>query len=395
VHLCVQENGKEVLQLIKKPPHVMLEVRRLVNDNDHLHKQFGSHWMTFSPDAKDKLDPFAAETAAPWKSEDNGKSFSSTDTAQTQWLRYRHRKQPDSQDAALITNAMDYNGMQGDCWVSDLMLETEVDVQEAKGQVILELSSGCDQVQAVCDLANGKVQLQVYRSLADDKGKVTVKQVGTWEKQTSLNKPGKHQIRFANFDKRLTLWVDGKNQCAKDLCDYAAAEDGEYGPRYADLLPASVGAKGAKVTLRKIKLWRDTYYTRGRYFDPNQQLHSASDPTPDVSSLSLAKIQEKTAQAPGQVEGEAAGLPRPSIAAHAAWLEREGRGREKAFPCYYPLQHPVYHPSDRFGPDEYFALGDNSANSKDSRAWGQIPERLLLGKAITVYWPWSHWKIIR
>ena len=37
--------------------------------------------------------------------------------------------------------------------------------------------------------------------------------------------------------------------------------------------------------------------------------------------------------------------------------------------------------------DYYFLLGDNSANSKDSRYWGFVPDRYLLGKVFFVYWP--------
>ncbi len=39
------------------------------------------------------------------------------------------------------------------------------------------------------------------------------------------------------------------------------------------------------------------------------------------------------------------------------------------------------------GPDQYYAMGDNSFNSADSRYWGPVPERNLLGPATVVYWP--------
>ncbi len=45
---------------------------------------------------------------------------------------------------------------------------------------------------------------------------------------------------------------------------------------------------------------------------------------------------------------------------------------------------------------QYYALGDNSGNSQDSRAWGHVPEDNLVGRALVVYWPFNkHWGVIR
>ena len=38
-------------------------------------------------------------------------------------------------------------------------------------------------------------------------------------------------------------------------------------------------------------------------------------------------------------------------------------------------------------PDYFFFLGDNSANSKDSRYWGYVPRKYIIGKAFLRFWP--------
>jgi signal peptidase I len=44
----------------------------------------------------------------------------------------------------------------------------------------------------------------------------------------------------------------------------------------------------------------------------------------------------------------------------------------------------------------YFALGDNSYNSFDSRYWGPVPEQDLVGRGLLVYWPFiPHFGLIR
>ncbi len=53
-------------------------------------------------------------------------------------------------------------------------------------------------------------------------------------------------------------------------------------------------------------------------------------------------------------------------------------------PAGYPLDVPRTLP-----PKSYFALGDNSDESSDSRFWGYVPESSLVGKAVIIYYPFS------
>ena len=51
----------------------------------------------------------------------------------------------------------------------------------------------------------------------------------------------------------------------------------------------------------------------------------------------------------------------------------------------------------KMGEGEYFACGDNSDNSFDSRYWGPVPERNLRGTGACVFWPLANarWGMIR
>jgi signal peptidase I len=71
-------------------------------------------------------------------------------------------------------------------------------------------------------------------------------------------------------------------------------------------------------------------------------------------------------------------------------------------PDYSPTGQPrpfsLSNPTKTFTVPEhsYFAMGDNSAHSFDSRYWGLVPEPNLVGRGLFVYWPFTwHWGIIR
>jgi signal peptidase I len=46
------------------------------------------------------------------------------------------------------------------------------------------------------------------------------------------------------------------------------------------------------------------------------------------------------------------------------------------------------------GEDEYFVMGDNRNNSKDSRSFGPIHRADILGRAWVIYWPPADWGVV-
>ncbi|GAC1401351.1 MAG: hypothetical protein NVS4B12_08450 [Ktedonobacteraceae bacterium] len=40
-------------------------------------------------------------------------------------------------------------------------------------------------------------------------------------------------------------------------------------------------------------------------------------------------------------------------------------------------------------PDDFFVLGDNRVGSSDSRTWGFVPRKNIIGRAALVYWPFG------
>ena len=43
----------------------------------------------------------------------------------------------------------------------------------------------------------------------------------------------------------------------------------------------------------------------------------------------------------------------------------------------------------------YYVLGDNSGSSKDSRYWGFVDDKYLIGKAFMIYWPLQRIRLIK
>jgi signal peptidase I len=68
------------------------------------------------------------------------------------------------------------------------------------------------------------------------------------------------------------------------------------------------------------------------------------------------------------------------------------RDPSRPFDPYDPQNSQSYYVQ----PDCYWAMGDNSPNSKDSRYWGGVPKQNLVGRGYFVFWPFtSRWGWIK
>jgi signal peptidase I len=248
----------------------MLAMRRIVYDNDHLPTDLGPgvppRWAG---------DPGWTNAA--------DREFTQTKDSDTDsWVRYRHlllahgvgQPRPEGPvEPSIIRNFMGYNyadtgkidhSNEDKYWVGDLMVECNVDVAAGAGEFLMELSKGPDRYQARFDLSTGVCRLMRV-------GKVSATEIGKAE--TKLKGTGKHFVRFANFDERLTVWVDQSLPFGDGL-DYSGDRSG-VPDDVNDKQPASVGSRGpSRLTVRNLKLFRDTYYTAGG----GQVLKGAGDP---------------------------------------------------------------------------------------------------------------------
>jgi signal peptidase I len=72
--------------------------------------------------------------------------------------------------------------------------------------------------------------------------------------------------------------------------------------------------------------------------------------------------------------------------------------QQNGYPGYTLGPTYLNHPNDsyRVPNQDYWAMGDNSPNSFDSRGWGAVPAKNLVGLGALVYWPFTkRWGFIQ
>lgn len=375
--LTEEELAKLPRTIARKPPQKLLAMLQPVFDNDVMPKiaerGFPARWRP--PDGSTPGGWQPAEDD-PWL-ETDGSAAGKT------WLRYEHRVPSREQwyqrenlpdraeipvDPQWIRDFCAYNTnwcpndrhssqakTRGNHWVGDLALMCTLVLRSDSGEVVFELLEGGYQMQCRIDVATGTAALAILPEDPYGQAAQTLDAAPyRLSAQTEVRGPGRHEIVFSNVDDQLRLWVDGDVVPFGDrdaaTC-YLPLPNGR--PLPSDRAPVGIASRGAALRIGHLRVKRDVYY----------RADGPGSITDDESTMNAVLEQQ------GQDRRESHSWDAP------------GQVRERVF---------------QLGADQFLAFGDNSFKSKDSRLWGQefyVSRRLLVGKALLIYWPHSWEKL--
>jgi len=328
--------------IARKPPAKRRAMLQLVHDSAHVAPElvqagWPASWTDWS----------AAAAGCRWETAADGRSFAVTcDATGSAMLRWRNLlPAPEVWEAVAagrrvaalaapqpVGDLQPYNsGSRGPHWVGDVAVEFDLESRAPAGTLTLDLVKAGIPHRCTLDLATGQATLS--RKAADG----TVQAEG----RTEIAGRGRWRILFANVDDELSLFVGGRpvpfagpttwTRSLEDALDIAPVL---RGGTPGDMEPGDLAPVGITAT------------------------------GADVRMTGLRVLRDVYYIATGSAEAMAGRAPEEDLLAFA--LE----------------------------PGQYFMLGDNSAASKDSRAWGtpdqplhSVERRLLIGRALAIFWP--------
>ena len=324
-------DGKDLFRehsfrILRKPPVKMMAMSRIVNDNDFQPKTVAG---------KLPRNRWAPENPVAWTFDDPKmpKQFTATSPDNLSWLRYQNIQinwlEPEKSQPALITNFLGYNA--GEHREPNRNNEFRItgDGEYWVGDLIVEA-----EVEAQSD--DGEIVLELSRSV------------------------DRFQARFNLADGKCTL-VRNNLEGRKELASQSTTVKGKgtYKLRFANVDQQLTVWVGSKV----IDFGKDSEYAP----PPVRLTFDTADHRQE------GWFRENDLLAPASIGIQGKGVVK-KIRLLRDTFYTSPAGRVETFYVQ---------------PGHYFCLGDNSAASADSRSWGVVPERLLLGRALVVYYPLS------
>ena len=410
--------------ILHKPAHAIMNMRQLVYDNDYAAAPRVVEYMT----NRNWPTRWSSKQGG-WQSQDNTKSFQIDAADKPQWLRYSHylaslddwnRLLEQSEEELpgpgagvaaadaqpqLITDGYAYNmGMyaggptnrpqfeppkpdtRGMNWVGDLVVECQLESLSGKGKAVLELVEGGIRFQCELDLAAGTATLKIVDSRGD---LLPFDEKGSIQQPTAsipMQGIGSHQVTFANVDDQLHLWIDGDVVTFDTPTHYEGLKT--TAPTRADLSPVGIAAIGAKLNVDQLRLYRDVYYVAS---------HGHGQTYCDLKEdTRLHKYLLKAGARRGF--GSAAQLARDR-----AKFFSDPSEWGNAYDDTHQLTFSLRKFDDDPFEDQFFAMGDNSPHSQDSRLWWlgrfdirhYVERKLIIGRAMLIYWPLGNVKFIQ
>ena len=371
--IFVQKEASGPFEIARKPPDKLTHMLQLVHDSNYV-----------VPTLNDMGWPLRWQPTrenSSWTTDDGGRSFHAKASGDVDWLRYRHYPigfeewdeiiQRDSDgdkslgdlkvEPTLITDFYAYNAQTRPYqrgyrhpadivmhWVGDLAVELQMEVVSDTGVMILDLVEAGRHHRCQIDLATGTATLSIDDGqLAFDGGNTEA------TAQTKVRGPGSYDIRFANVDNELRLWVNGSVCEFDEPTTYPVDPDARpvtSADDPGDLSPVGIGLKDAEVRLQNLKILRDIYYIAANMNSVGQNEYMVENIRDIVRQLKDPK----------------------------SWNQR-GNIFDRRNEVIFEMKE-----------DQFFPLGDNSPYSRDGRLWGRehwVERDLLIGKAILIYWP--------
>lgn len=445
IYIREASDGKKAapFEIARKPPHVMNAMLQVLYDSKYVPKSLVKAGMP------NQWQPFPAKESS-WKVQQSETNWTASvkdvPKGATQTIRYYHRVVEPSiwnaietngafpiavppQSSRLITDFTAYNASyvvdsnsrsridpdrytetagevireanrssysrrmlenDGMHWTGDLATDIEIKTEKDTDALTLTLVEAGIEHECRIDLKSGTATARVLRDGAPVEAFMTPKQdlVSQATAKTSVRAGGKHRIRFANVDDTLVLWVDGKHvkwDPSGDLQSESYLPLNERTPKTSpnnplDAAPIAVGIEGGSAEILRARVFRDIYYiaqgNRGQslsdYPDYNSLLKQS---TSAVDNTRYAwDFHKATTDDLGRTMSQDA-IHRNALLTNATQWANSPMGTNRQM-AQFTMEK-----------DWYFPMGDNSAASSDARTWGHTPERLMIGRAVMVFWP--------